>query len=363
MSEGQKLMIAEAQHLLLASGYADADEPGIHGFFLDEATGTLTPNGSLAGVASPSFLAAHPAGELFVASETNDGAVVGLRLGERPGEAVELGRVPSGGDWPCHLAIDPAGDLLAVANYGSGTARLIPRCPDGGLGTPGPVAQHTGGGPHPERQDGPHAHATIFSPDGRFAIVADLGIDRLMVYRVDAGAAALIAHGEGVARAGAGPRHMVWHPGGRLLYVANELDNTVSTWRFDPESGALAAIEHLSTLPPGAPHSQVADIQLDAERGRLYVSNRGHNSIAVFTVADGGALTPLAIRPCGGDWPRNFAVSPGGRFLVVANQNSGELAVLPVLDGPEALGAPMARAAVKGAACVIFPPPVVGWAA
>lgn len=350
-------------HLLLACGYAGADEPGIHGFYLLEATGALVPNGALAGVEQPSFLVVHPAGDLYVASETGAGAVVSLRLGRRPGEARELGRQPAGGDWPCHLVFDPDGALLAVANYGSGTARLIPREPDGTLGEPGPLVRHRGSGPDPDRQEGPHAHATIFTADGRFAIVADLGIDRLMVYRVDEVASALVLHGEGVVHPGAGPRHMAWHPGGRLLYAANELDSSVSTFSFDPDSGALVELGHMTTLPPGAPHNQVADLHLDAAGERLYVSNRGHNSIAVFSVGPNGGLAPLAIRPCGGDWPRNFALSPGGRYLVVANQNSDELAVLPILDGPEALGAPVARAAVKGAACVVFPPAAIGWVA
>ncbi|GAB4431831.1 MAG: lactonase family protein [Chloroflexi bacterium OHK40] len=347
--------------LLLASGYTEADQPGIHGFLMDSATGALTPHGALAGIASPSFLVAGPAGELYVASETGDGVVVALRLGPAPGQATELGRQPGGGDWPCHLALNPAATLIAVANYGSGSARLIPRMPDGGLGAPGPVVRHQGSGPHPERQEAPHAHATIFSPDGRFAIVADLGIDRLMVYQVDAAGAALLPHGEAAVHSGAGPRHMAWHPSGRLLYVANELDSTVSSFTFDPATGRLTEFGYLSTLPPGAPHNQVADLHLDAAGSRLYVSNRGHNSIAVFAVGPGGALSPLAIRPCGGDWPRNFALSPDGRFLVVANQHSGQLAVLPVLGGATALGEPVAHAALPGAACVIFPTGPMGW--
>lgn len=347
-------------HFLLASGYAGADEPGLRAFYLHAATGALIPNGAWAGIASPSFLAVHPSGDIYVTSETGDGAVVALRLGPRPGEAAELGRQPSGGDWPCHLVFDPAGDLLAVANYGSGTARLIPRGPDGALRAPGPIARHSGAGPNAQRQEGPHAHSAIFTPDGAHMIVADLGIDRLVVYAYDA-AGALTPRGEGVVHAGAGPRHMAWHPGGQLLYVANELDSTVSSFSYDPASAALAERGWLSTLPPDAPHSQVADIHLDAAGERLYVSNRGHNSIAVFDVAADGALSLRAIRPCGGDWPRNFAVSPDGRYLVVANQNSGELAVLPILDGPEAIGEPLARAALPGAACVIFPSAHFGW--
>jgi 6-phosphogluconolactonase len=345
---------------LLASGYADADAPGIYGFYLLES-GELVPNGSWAGLQNPSFIALHPRGQLYATAEVGDGVVAALRLGRRPGEVEELGQQPSGGQWPCHIVFDPSGEWLAVANYGSGTARLIPRLPDGSLGEPGPVVHHTGKGPSRERQEGPHAHSTIFSPNGRLAIVADLGTDRLMVYAVGAGGA-LEPKGEGVARPGAGPRHMVWHPNGELLYVANELDNTVSAFAFDATLGALSEVQYLSTLPPGAPHSQVADIHLDAAGERLYVSNRGHNSIAVFTVAADGGLGPLAIKPCGGDWPRNFAISPDGRHLVVANQNSGNLAVLPVLDGPEALGAPVAQAALPKASCVAFPAGgTIGW--
>jgi 6-phosphogluconolactonase len=345
---------------LLASGYADAEAPGIYGFYLLES-GELVPNGSWAGLPNPSFITLHPSGTLYATAEIGDGTVAALRLGRRPGEVEQLGQQPSGGQWPCHLAFDPAGKLLAVANYGSGTARLIPRNSDGTLGEPGPVARHSGMGPNAGRQEGPHAHSTIFSPDGRYAIVADLGTDRLMVYAAGEGGA-LEPRGEGVARPGAGPRHMAWHPGGRLLYVANELDNTVSAFSFDPATGALSETQHLSTIPADSPHSQVADIHLDAAGERLYVSNRGHNSIAVFTVAFDGGLSLLAIKPCGGDWPRNFAISPDGRFLVVANQNSGTLDVLPVIDGPEALGAPVAQAALPKASCVVFPAGgTIGW--
>ena len=353
--------MSNTHYFLLASGYAEADQPGLHGFYLLADSGALVPNGSWAGVANPAFLASHPQGGVYAASETNDGAVVALRLGMRPGEVRVLGQQPSGGDAPCHLTFDPTGAWLAVANYSSGTARLIPRLPDGSLGAPGPITRHSRHGPNPERQTGPHAHATIFSSDGRFAIVADLGLDRLMIYTPDGTTGALQAHGEGVAHPGAGPRHMVWHPGGQLLYVANELDATVSSFSFDPQAGTLVEREQLTTLPPGNHHKQVADIQIDAAGARLYVSNRGHNSVAVFTLAPDGALSPLAIRPCGGDWPRNLALSPDGKFLLVANQHSGELAVLPILPGPDALGEPVARAAVPGAACVRFMPEGLGW--
>ncbi|MBX0328859.1 lactonase family protein, partial [Oscillochloris sp. ZM17-4] len=223
-----------------------------------------------------------------------------------------------------------------------------------GLGEPGEVRQHAGGGPNPERQEGPHAHSAIFTPDNRFLIVADLGIDRLVIYAFDAATGAITPHAEAAARPGAGPRHMAFHPSGGLLYVANELDSTVAAYRYDPAAGALEPGEVLSTLPEGAGVSYVADIHLAPDGGRLYVSNRGDNSIAVFEVGAGGALRPLAIRPCGGDWPRNFAIAPDGRHILVANQNSGDLSVMPILAGPEAIGQPGARVEAPRAACVIF---------
>lgn len=346
-------------HLLLAGSYASAGAPGIYVFRLDGATGALEPLAAFGGVTSPSFLALHPDGAtLYAVSETSagDGApggVAALRFVRDPLGLEPLGAQRSGGDWPCHLCLTPGAPLLLVANYGSGTVGALPILPGGALAPLSDLARHEGRSVHPERQQGPHAHATLVSPDGRFAIAADLGIDALVVYRLGAEAGKLVPHGQAATRPGAGPRHMVFHPRGDLLYVANELDNTVSVFAYDAAAGELRERQHLTTLPPGAPHSQVADIHLDEGARRLYVSNRGHNSLAVYAVGAEGELEPMAIAPCGGDWPRNFALVPGERFVVVANQNSGDLAVLPISDTPTALGAPVARAAVPGASCVI----------
>jgi 6-phosphogluconolactonase len=347
------------EHLVLVSSYAAPGEPGIFAFGFEPEGGSLRPLGSYAGVASPSFLALHPDGRrLFAAAETGAGddppaAVVALAMERAPWGLAERGSRPSGGDWPCHLAIDASGGWLAVSNYGSGTVRLIALGADG-LGEPGAIYQHAGAGPHPERQDRPHAHSAIFSPDNRFLIVADLGIDRLVIYAFDAATGAITPHGEAAARPAAGPRHMVFHPAGQLLYVANELDNTLAAYSYDAAKGSLEPGEVLPTLPPVAGQSYVADIHLAPDGGRLYVSNRGDNSLAVFDVGADGRLAPIAIRPCGGDWPRNFAISPDNRHILVANQYSGDVTVMPILVGPEAVGLPGARVDVPRAACVIF---------
>ncbi len=346
-------------YLLLAGSYAAADQPGIHAFRLDAATGALTPLATFAGVANPSFLTLSADGQtLYATSETSagDGApggVAALRLARAPLALTPLGQQRAGGDWPCHVRLSPDGRMALAANYGSGSVGALPVLPDGSLAPLSDLAQHEGRSAHPERQEGPHAHSTIFTPDGRYAIAADLGIDQLVVYRLEPAAGKLVHHGHALARRGAGPRHMVFHPRGHLLYVANELDSTVSAFSYAPDSGELRELQSLSTVPPGAPHNQVADIQLDEAGRRLYVSNRGHNSLAVYELDGQGQLRLLAVASCGGDWPRNFALVPGGRFAVVANQNSGELVVLPLGADAEPVGAPVARAAMPEVSCVI----------
>lgn len=348
------------RHLLFVGSYAAAEHPGIYAFALDRATGALTPCGAFAGVTNPSFLALHPGGQiLYAASETSagdgtPGCVAALRIDQAPLALDLIGTQRSGGDWPCHLAVDRSGRWLLASNYGSGTVGVLPILPDGALGPLSDLARHEGRSADAERQEGPHTHCAAFTPDGMLVVVADLGIDQLVVYQFDPAGGKLGTHGYTLAPRGAGPRHLAFHPGGRTLYVANELANTVSVFSYDAALGQLHEHQIVSTLPPDTPDSQVADIHLDEAGRRLYVSNRGHNSLAVFDVVAGGRLTLAGIAPCGGDWPRSFALVPGGAFVVVANQKSGEVAVLPLAEGPEPVGSPVARAPVAQAACVLL---------
>jgi 6-phosphogluconolactonase len=261
----------------------------------------------------------------------------------------------SGGDWPCHLEMDAAGEWLLVSNYGSGTVGVLPILPDGALGKMTDLIQHKGSGPNPERQEGAHVHSTTFTPDQRFVLVADLGMDALLVYAFDAVAGRLHEHARISSRSGAGPRFKVFHPGGRHIYVNHELDNTVAVYDYDAASDRLREQQIVETLPPeAAPESAIAGIQISPKGDRLYVSNRGHDSVSVFEIRADGQLARLAIRPCGGQCPRNIAIAPCGRFLLVANQESNEVVVLPVLDSVEALGAPIARISALGASCMHF---------
>jgi 6-phosphogluconolactonase len=355
--------MTSSQHTVYISGYVSADQPGIHAFTFDATSGVLTPRGSYAGIAAPSFLIAHPNGRwLYAVSETSQqdgqpGTVWALRVSSSESWSIEpLNHQASGGDWPCHLAIDATGRWLIASNYASGSVSVLPILDDGSLGAMTAFIQHRGSGPHPERQKGPHAHSATFTPDQRFVIIADLGLDALRVYAFDSTAGTLREQTTTATRPGAGPRHLAFRPDGKHVFVSNELNNTVAVYAYDAASGTLSEQQIAETLPPDASESAVADIHVSPTGDRVYVSNRGHDSIAIFQVGSDGQLTPVAIRSCQGRCPRNFAIEPGNRFLLVANQESDEVAVLPVQDAPEAAGAAIARATVSGASCVQFAP-------
>jgi 6-phosphogluconolactonase len=350
-----------SQHLLYIGSYAAADQSGIYAFTFEVATGALIPLGSFAGVVNPSFLVVHPNRRwLYAVSETSQqgdglpGSVWAFRYTSDPWSIEPINHQISGGDAPCHLQIDPSGRWLLVSNYSSGRVAVLPILADGALGEMTDLIQHHGSGPHAGRQEGPHAHSTIFTPDHRFAIVADLGIDALLVYIFDPQSGRLHAHGRIATRPGAGPRHMVFHPDGKHLYAANELDNTMGVYTYDATTGELREIQVIETLPPHASENYVADIHVAPAGDRVYVSNRGHDSIAVFQVQVDGRLANLAIIPCGGRFPRNFALSPDNRFLLVANQYSDEVVVLPVPDDAKSPEMPTAQATISGASCVHF---------
>lgn len=341
-------------HLVLVSGYGKAEQPGIHAFHYDPAQGSLAPIGAFAGIANPSFMVAHPNGRvIYAVSEIDDGLVYALELQRDPFNLRVINHQPSGGAAPCHLAVSSDGAWLAVANYSSGTASLLPITDDGALGIPADLVRHNGSGPHPRRQEGPHAHSATFTPDGNYLIIADLGIDALMVYRLDAATGRLTLHEQVATSPGAGPRHLAVHPDGNTIYVANELGNTVDVYAYDG-AGNLSHRQTLPSLPPDAPENTIADIHLDESARRLYVSNRGHNSIAVYAVDVDGQLSSVAIPSCGGNWPRNFAVAPGSAHVLVANQRSDGVMVLPVTGDAAALGAPVALTAVPAPACIVF---------
>jgi 6-phosphogluconolactonase len=256
-----------------------------------------------------------------------NGAVSACAIDRGSGALTRLNSQPSEGGAPCYVSVDRSGRAALVANYGGGSVALLAIAANGAL-APGHVVQHSGKGPNAERQEAPHAHCIIPDPSNRFALAADLGADRVFVYQLDVDATALRHVGEAVMRPGAGPRHIAFHPTLPLVFVANELDSTVATLRFDTTHGTLTSQGTSSTLPAGWTGTNYpADIHVSANGRTLYVSNRGHNSIAVFSVPGAGALALEQVISTEGDWPRNFSLHPAGRWLLVANQRSDSIVV------------------------------------
>jgi 6-phosphogluconolactonase len=359
-------MPVSTQPLLFVGGYAPVGQPGLQACRFDSATGKLAAIAGFTDILNPGFLTSHPNGQwLYVTAETSRaesgdyGVVWALRYETEPFRFTALNHRSSRGDAPCHVRLDHTGKWLIVANYTSGSAGIFPIQPDGSLGEMSDFVEHHGQGPNPKRQEGPHAHSSIVTPDNRYVIVADLGLDQLVIYELDAEKGKLRPHGAGAADPGAGPRHLAFHPDGKHLYAGNELGSTVAVYHYHPADGSLKQVQVLPTVPErpaDAPENTVADIHMDAGARRVYVSNRGHNSIAAFDTDPEGHLNSAGTWSCGGNWPRNFALAPGGRFMLVANQYSNEVTVLP-LNGPEGvLGGAVAHFPAQGPACIEFAP-------
>jgi len=300
---------------------------------MDRRSGELLQVGAVKAGANPSFLSIHPNGRaLYAVNELEPtGAVSAFAIEIATGGLTRVNDQPSGGGAPCYVSVDRSGRVALVANYAGGSVALLPLEPNGAL-APAHVVKHTGKGPNAERQEGPHAHCIIPDPSNRFALATDLGADRVFVYHLDLEGRSLrhIEEGDAVIRPGAGPRHIAFHPTLPLVFVANELDSTVATLRFDSARGTLSPQGTLSTLPAGWTGTNYpADIHVASSGRTLYVSNRGHNSIAVFSVAEStGALALDQVVSTEGDWPRNFSLSPDERWLLVANQRSDSIVVL-----------------------------------
>ena len=324
--------------LLYVGTYTDDGRSGgIYLVHVDRRSGQPRLARSVSAGANPSFLAIHPNGRVLYAVNEIDkynnratGAVSTFAIARDTGALTRQGEQPTEGGAPCYLSVDRSGRIVLVANYDGGSVALLPIQPDGTLAPATSVVKHTGNGPIADRQSEPHAHCIIADPTNRFALAADLGADRVFVYRLDLDSKSLhhVEGGDGVMRAGAGPRHITFHPTLPLVFVANELDSTVATLRFDTERGTLSPIATHSTLPAGWNGTNYpADIHVAPSGRTLYVSNRGHNSIAVFSIAATGALTLDQVVSTDGDWPRNFSLDPTGRWLLVANQKSNSIIV------------------------------------
>lgn len=331
---------AQAERLIFVGSYTGQSSRGIHAFRFNESSGALTPLGLAAETPSPSFLTTSADGRfVFAVNELGSfegeasGSVTSFSVDAATGRLTQLSVQSTKGEAPCHLALDRSGRFLAVANYNGGNFTVFPVGADGRLGPAQAVLTNTGSGPHPSRQQRPHAHMAQFDPGNRFLLGTDLGIDRVVVHRFDEKTGALTpgTPPSFAVTPGAGPRHFAFHPTLPLLFVINELSSTISVFEWDGTNGHLDAKGEYSTLPDGfTGNSSTAQILVHPNGRFVYGSNRGHDSIAVFALSSDGQLALVEHVPTRGQVPRNFALDPSGRWLIAANQRSNTLAVFSV---------------------------------
>lgn len=350
--------MSASEHLIYLGTYTRSTGKGIYAVRLNATTGALGTPELVAETANPSFVALSPGGgHLYAVSETSTMAVP-FAVDAATGRLTPLQAQDAGGKAPCHLVVDHTERTLVLAHYHSGIVAALPINADGTLGAPGSVIQHTGHSVNPKRQEAPHVHSVTLSPDNRFVIVCDLGLDRVFTYALDPATATLTpAATPFVATApGAGPRHAAFSTDGQWVLVINELASTLVSYRYDPATGALTPADTQSTLPADfSGESSTAEVRVHPNGRFVYGSNRGHDSIASFALDSAtGALKPLGHTPTGGKNPRNFALSPDGQWLVAANQNSDNLRVFRVDPSSGALAAIPGEASVPLPVCVLF---------
>jgi len=323
--------------------YTGEKSRGVYVSRLNLASGALTPPELAAEMQNPSFLAVHPRRTfLYAVSEVRTfqdqpgGSVSGFAIDRKTGKLTALNQQSSRGNGPAHLVVDRGGRNVLVANYGGGSVAVLPIGADGMLKPATAFVQHEGSSVHPRRQTRPHAHSINVDPSGRFAYAADLGLDKILIYRFDAEAGTLAAANPAFAsvKPGSGPRHFAFHPEGRFAYVINEILLTVTAFRQDKETGALAEVQTIPTLPPGQEPQEgfsTAEVQVHPSGRFLYGSNRGHDTIVVFAIdQETGRLTYVQNESTQGSAPRGFGIDPTGAYLLAGNQRSDSVVVFRI---------------------------------
>ncbi|HYO07353.1 MAG TPA: lactonase family protein [Tepidisphaeraceae bacterium] len=341
-------------------GRAPNQIKGIYVCKFDPGTGELTPPELAVEARAPSFVELHPSGKFLYATREASGGMgtAAYAIDRATGKLSPLNEQPSGGRGPCFVGLDATGKVLLVANYGSGHLASLPVGEDGRLGEPASIVQDQGSGPVTRRQEGPHAHSFAPDPSNRFALACDLGTDHVLVFKLDPATAKVSANDPPFANVppGGGPRHFAFHPGGKFVYVINELANTMTTFAWDGERGALSAVQTISTLPVDwTDGGSAAEVRVHPSGKFVYGSNRGHDSIAIFSIEPAsGKLTPTGHVKTGGSWPRNFNLDPTGKWLIVANERTNDLVVFKIDQETGALEPTGERAAVPSPSCVRF---------
>ncbi len=338
--------------LVFITAFAPGDEGAIHACHLNVKTGELKPIHRTTGIEHPFFMALSPDRKYLYAidapgefSGKNNEFVSAWALDGQTGRMKLLNRQSTHGTAACYVDVDATGKTVLVANYTTGSVVSLPVQKDGSLGEAAAFVQHVGSSVNKERQGEPHAHCFVISPDNRHAYAADLGIDKIQAYKLDPGTAKITPAAQPFVRTppGTGPRHLTFHPDGKKMYVINELLNSVTHFGFSPDSGMLVEHQTISTIPDdfkGVTHC--ADLKITPNGKFLYGTNRGHDSIAAYRIADDGALTLLEIEPSLGNGPQNLAITPDGQWLICANMPGNNVVVFRI-DAEKGLLSPVGK--------------------
>jgi len=326
--------------VLFISAFTSGDQGAIHAYRLDANNGRLSLLHRTTDIENPFYLAISPNNKYLYAidaeqfgGEENE-FVAAYQIEGRSGKLNRLNRQSTRGTASCYLDIDTTGKTVVVANYSTGSVAALPVRDDGSLGEASSFIQHDGSSVDPDRQKGPNAHSIIVSPDNRFVLAADLGIDKVLIYRLSSASAKLTANEAqpfAPLSPGSGPRHLVFHPNGKRVYVINELSNTITLFDYAIDAGSLTSRQTIGTLPndfSGTSHT--ADLKITPDGMFLYGTNRGHDSIAIFRIADDGLLELVDIEPSLGKGPQNLLVTPDGRWLLCANMPGNNVAVFAI---------------------------------
>ncbi len=329
---------------------------GIYTYTFDQGSGRLALSSAAVSGDNPSFLAVSPDRRfLFSVNEKRDGGVSSFSIDQATGALTRLNSEPTRGADPCYLSTDPAGRWLLTANYSGGSLCVHPIGPDGRLGPMSDFIQHEGKGPNPARQEKAHAHSIRFAPGGQFVLAADLGLDSVLIYRLGS-EGKLTLHGKAAFAPGTGPRHFDYHPNGGFIYVAGELASSITACTWDAAKGVLTPFQSLSTLPAGfSGENIVADIHVHPSGRWVVVSNRGHHSLALFSIDPAsGSLALVGHEPTRGAWPRNFAIDPDGEYLLAANQYTDNIVTFRIDPSSGRLAATGEETHVPSPVCLRF---------
>lgn len=317
---------------LLVGTYSDEESKGIYKYNFNIATGELSDKLLLAEQTSPTFLCiSKDRSTVYSVNRPDPATTTVYKWNENRTALLEQSTHLSEGEGPCYVTLNEAENLLGVANYASGNIAVYPLDSSGAISGKAETRQHSGSGPFLPNQKSPHAHCTMFDASGRFLYVTDLGIDKVLLYPIDADGKLQEQQLALGVDPGDGPRLLISHPEKNQVFIINELSSSVVSATTDPETGIFTRIDKQSTLPSDFEGKNAcADIRLSNDGRFLYASNRGHNSIAIFSVTEEGKMSLVHNEPVQGDWPRNFTLSPNGKFLLVANRRSNNIVVFNV---------------------------------